>query len=243
MKPAPPPAPAQQVLAAAAGRSGARSAAARAPAWPERLRLPRVPAAVNGRQIRRVTFFVDGRRVAVRRGTRNGQRRFTARVTPGRLSLGVHRVTARVVFRTASRTRPRTLVLSFQRCARQAPSPAVHRLMRVWLPAIALAATALAAAPSAASADVRLSTERSVTRWAHANLLAKVRKAPNAKSRTIARLRWQTEDGPPEVYVVLKSRTKQGATWMKIRIPGGRTAAPAGSAASRWAGSTRSTRR
>jgi lipoprotein-anchoring transpeptidase ErfK/SrfK len=92
--------------------------------------------------------------------------------------------------------------------------------MRVWLPAIALAATALAAAPSAAGADVRLSTERSVTRWAHANLLAKVRKAPNKRSRTIARLRWRTEDGPPEVYVVLKRRHKKGATWMKIRIPG-----------------------
>jgi hypothetical protein len=79
-------------------------------------------ANVSGRQIRRVTFFVDGKRVAVRRA-RNGQRTFTAKVTPGRLSIGVHRVTARVVFRTASRTRPRTLVLSFQRCARQAPSP------------------------------------------------------------------------------------------------------------------------
>ena len=79
-------------------------------------------ANVTGRQIRRVTFFVDGKRVAVRRA-RNGQRTFTARVTPGRLSIGVHRVTARVQFRTASRTRPRTLVLSFQRCAQQAPSP------------------------------------------------------------------------------------------------------------------------
>jgi plastocyanin len=79
-------------------------------------------ANVTGRQIRRVTFFVDGRRVAIRRA-RNGQRTFRARVTPGRLSLGVHRVTARVVFRTASRTRPRTLVLSFQHCAQQAPSP------------------------------------------------------------------------------------------------------------------------
>ena len=77
---------------------------------------------VTGRQIRRVTFFVDGRRVAIRQA-RNGQRTFTAKVTPGRLSIGVHRVTARVVFRTASRTRARTLVLSFQHCARQAPSP------------------------------------------------------------------------------------------------------------------------
>jgi L,D-transpeptidase-like protein len=91
--------------------------------------------------------------------------------------------------------------------------------MRVWLPAIALVATALAV-PTTASADVRLSTERSVTRWAHANLLAKVRKAPSPHSRTVARLRWKTEDGPPEVYVVLKSRRTHGATWLKIRIPG-----------------------
>jgi hypothetical protein len=92
--------------------------------------------------------------------------------------------------------------------------------MRVWLPAIALVATALAAAPSAASADVRLSTERSVTRWAHANLLSKVRTHPTRRSRSIGRLRWQTEDGPPEVYVVLRSRRVRGATWMKIRLPG-----------------------
>jgi hypothetical protein len=79
-------------------------------------------ATVRGRQIRRVTFFVDGRRVAIRKAKR-GQRTFRARIRPGRLSIGVHRVTARVVFRTASRTRARTLVLSFQHCARQAPSP------------------------------------------------------------------------------------------------------------------------
>ena len=93
--------------------------------------------------------------------------------------------------------------------------------MGVRLPAVALATVALAAALSpAAGADVRLSTERSVTRWAHANLLAKVHERPSARSRTIARLRWQTEDGPPEVYVVLRRHRVRGATWMQIRIPG-----------------------
>ena len=82
--------------------------------------------------------------------------------------------------------------------------------MRAWLPATALVATALAALLAAASADVRLSTERSVTRWAHANLLAKVRAKPSTHSRTMARLRWQTEDGPPEVYVVLQQPPRQG---------------------------------
>ena len=94
-------------------------------------------------------------------------------------------------------------------------------MIGVRLPAIALATVALAAALSpAAGADRRLSTERSVTRWAHANLLAKVRRHPSARSRAITHLRWQTEDGPPEVYVVLRSRRVHGATWMQIRIPG-----------------------
>jgi len=92
--------------------------------------------------------------------------------------------------------------------------------MRVWLPALVLAATAFAAAPRAADADVRLSNERTVTRWAHANLLAKVRARPSRAARTIARLRWSTEDGPAEVYVVLGSRRVQDRTWMQVRIPG-----------------------
>src|SRR3954453_12693535 len=79
-------------------------------------------ATVRRRQIRRVTFFVDGRRIVIRKA-KSGQRTFKARIRPSRLSVGVHRVTARVVFRTASRTRARTLVLSFQHCARLTPSP------------------------------------------------------------------------------------------------------------------------
>jgi hypothetical protein len=123
-QPAPPkqevkPAPQQQVLAAQEQRQVRGRARLRGPSG---CVYRTFRANVSGRQIRRVTFFVDGRRVAIRQA-RNGQRTFTARVTPGRLSLGVHRVTARVVFRTASRTRARTLVLSFQHCARQAPSP------------------------------------------------------------------------------------------------------------------------
>ena len=75
-------------------------------------------AVVAGRQIRRVTFFLDGKRVARRTAAS-----FSTRIRPARLGFGVHRVTARVVFRTASGTRPRTYVLSFQRCARGAVSP------------------------------------------------------------------------------------------------------------------------
>ena len=114
-----PPAPQQQVLAAeqqSTPRGRARLSG------PSGCVYKPFNAVVRGRQIRRVTFFVDGRRIVIRKA-KSGQRTFKARIRPSRLSVGVHRVTARVVFRTASRTRARTLVLSFQHCARLAPSP------------------------------------------------------------------------------------------------------------------------
>jgi lipoprotein-anchoring transpeptidase ErfK/SrfK len=49
---------------------------------------------------------------------------------------------------------------------------------------------------------------------------AKIRARPSARARTLARLRYQTEDGPPEVYPVLRSRRVKGALWVQIRIPG-----------------------
>ena len=111
------PAPQQQVLGANAQRQVRGSARLRGPSG---CVYRPFNAVVSGRQIRRVTYFVDGRRVA-RRAARSGQTRFTARIRPGALRPGVHRVTARVVFRAG--TRPRTLVLSFQRCVPQDPSP------------------------------------------------------------------------------------------------------------------------
>ena len=76
-------------------------------------------ATVSGRQISSVTFYVDGRRVR-RVNARSGLTRFTARINPAGRRIGVHRVTARVVFVRASGTRARTLVLAFQRCGRAA---------------------------------------------------------------------------------------------------------------------------
>jgi len=95
-----------------------------------------------------------------------------------------------------------------------------------------------AAAPAAASAaedplplkakrdtsplgDERLSDERTITRWGHTNLLGKIRAKPSPSGKTVGRLRWNTEDGLPEVYVVLESRLDEdaGEAWLKIRIP------------------------
>jgi hypothetical protein len=73
---------------------------------------------VTGRQIRRVTFTVDGRRVAaVTRADRLG--RWQARVNPRRLRAGLHRVRARVEFNRGAGS-ARTLRMSFRTCARPA---------------------------------------------------------------------------------------------------------------------------
>jgi hypothetical protein len=79
-------------------------------------------ARVSGRQISRVTFWLDGRR-AERVVAKGGQTAFALRVDPRKVAKGVHRVRARVVFEAESRTAPRTLRLSFQRCARQVVTP------------------------------------------------------------------------------------------------------------------------
>lgn len=73
---------------------------------------------VTGRQIRRVTFTVDGRRVAtVTRADRLG--RWQARIDPRRLRTGLHRVQARVEFNRGAGS-ARTLRTSFRTCARPA---------------------------------------------------------------------------------------------------------------------------
>jgi uncharacterized repeat protein (TIGR01451 family) len=78
-------------------------------------------ATVRGRQIARVTFFRDGKKVRTIKA-KPGQRTFTVRIDPSGRQ-GVHRVTARVVFERASRTRARTLRLSYQRCRKQVARP------------------------------------------------------------------------------------------------------------------------
>ena len=67
----------------------------------------------------------------------------------------------------------------------------------------------------------KLSNERTRSRWAYTNLALKVRKSPSNRSRSIARLRFNTEDGPPEIYLALRKYTAaNGDQWVQIRIPG-----------------------
>ena len=67
---------------------------------------------------------------------------------------------------------------------------------------------------------MKLSDERKVTRWAHANTQQSIRTAPRTSARTITRLRFVTEDKLPEVYLVLSAIVDPaGDVWLRIRIP------------------------
>ena len=106
--------------------------------------------------------------------------------------------------------------------------------MRRLLPLALLLVLALPAAAQAADLPLRpkgdrsalgnerLSNERTVTRWAHTNLRGGIRSKPSWKSKAVGALRWNTEDGLPEVYLALASHVDHagGQVWIKIRIPG-----------------------
>jgi uncharacterized repeat protein (TIGR01451 family) len=77
-------------------------------------------AHVTGRGIAAVRFYVDGKLVKKITGKRA---KYSVKVVPRRLGFGRHRVVARVRFQKATRTRSRTLPLTFRRCARQVIQP------------------------------------------------------------------------------------------------------------------------
>lgn len=67
---------------------------------------------------------------------------------------------------------------------------------------------------------VRLSDERRTTRWAHAQARATIYAAPRRDARALGRLRYLTEDGVAEVYLVLEGRVDSiGRKWLHIRVP------------------------
>ena len=75
-------------------------------------------------------------------------------------------------------------------------------------------------APAAAKSDRVLSDERKVSRWAHASRTAEVRTRPRGSARAIARLRFFTEDGVSEKYLVLRRHLdSKGRKWVRIRLP------------------------
>jgi hypothetical protein len=68
--------------------------------------------------------------------------------------------------------------------------------------------------------DVLLSNERTWSRWSYTAAITPIRARPDARSRALSRTRWYTEDGFPEVYLLLRShRDARGRQWIQLRIP------------------------
>ncbi len=83
------------------------------------------------------------------------------------------------------------------------------------------APTATERLPAPAPTAVVLSNERTFTTWAHPVEEAPIRARPVPGSHVLARTHLATEDGFPEVYLLLSSFTDaKGREWIKVRIPG-----------------------
>jgi lipoprotein-anchoring transpeptidase ErfK/SrfK len=110
--------------------------------------------------------------------------------------------------------------------------------MLVALTAIVLCAPAMASAQTNASelpgptvldpladfvepgASMPLSNQTTITRWATSNDSYPIRTAPSSAGKTITRLRYLTEDGVPEVYIVLAAVVDSaGDPWLQVAIP------------------------
>ena len=100
----------------------------------------------------------------------------------------------------------------------------MRRAVLTALAALAIAAPAFAAGanPSATKPHyTQLSNRTTFTRWAYTNLDIKVRKSPSSKSRSIGKLHFNTEDGPPEIYLALQMYTDaKGNEWVQTQLPG-----------------------
>lgn len=67
---------------------------------------------------------------------------------------------------------------------------------------------------------VKLSDERLLSRWAHPARMSDVYSRHSKRSKKVARLRFFTEDGFPEVYLLLREYTDANENeWVQIRVP------------------------
>ena len=87
------------------------------------------------------------------------------------------------------------------------------------LAAIAATLVVAASAAPALARGARLSSETTFTRWANAATYSKVYARPSRRARQVGRLRLLTEDGFPEVYVLLSERHARGVEWVRLRLP------------------------
>ncbi len=65
-----------------------------------------------------------------------------------------------------------------------------------------------------------LSNETTFTRWAYVAQIAPIYQRPATGSRRVVGLHWFTEDGFPEIYLLLRAHwDATGREWVKLRIP------------------------
>lgn len=112
--------------------------------------------------------------------------------------------------------------LLFCASASAATTPAAQPSPPLPQPPIASTGPQSQGAPSTVQpSDVRLSNERKLTTWAHPVSALPVYTRADPHSRRVTRTHLETEDGFPEVYVLLVSHTDaQGRVWIRLRIPG-----------------------
>ncbi|HEU0318354.1 MAG TPA: hypothetical protein VFR49_13545, partial [Solirubrobacteraceae bacterium] len=72
---------------------------------------------------------------------------------------------------------------------------------------------------ASAPADTILSNETTFTTWAYALSPSTARRSPSTSSPRVAYLHLSTEDGFPEVYIVLRERQVGGLTWAEVTLP------------------------
>jgi hypothetical protein len=76
-------------------------------------------------------------------------------------------------------------------------------------------------ADPAAESITPLSNESALTTWAHPEVRGEIRAEPDPRARAVAPIHLYTEDGFPEVYLLLSSFTDvAGRGWVRVRIPG-----------------------
>lgn len=100
------------------------------------------------------------------------------------------------------------------------PGAAAVPAQRSPAPAAPGARASLAAKAPVSHPDRLLSDETTFTRWAYVQRIAAAFARPTRTSRRIARLHWYTEDGFPEIYLLLRAHWDAGGhEWVRLRLP------------------------
>ncbi len=84
-----------------------------------------------------------------------------------------------------------------------------------------LSAASAASTPASTVSAAVLSNESTFSRWAHPRAAAVIRSEPASASRAVGALHLLTEEGLPEVYLLLDQVTDTaGQEWVRLRVPG-----------------------